>query len=306
MSIDSSPSAASTGEASRPPQPQALVDLRQLVSEIPDFPKPGILFRDLTPLMRDRDVWQEVIRRLAVQSEPLQPDLIVGIESRGFIVGMALSMAMGLGFVPIRKPGKLPGPLHRVDYELEYGSDRLEIQRHAFVTITPSASIIDEGRVLTTTVSTTAIAPGTTLYYELSGKGIDAADFASGTLTGQETVGSDGSLRLSHTIANDERSEGPEVLEIRIFADSDHRLQLGDTAYVTINDTSTTPGCSGKRVLVIDDLLATGGTAAAAGELVTLAGGNLCGFGIVIELAELGGRGKLPAGVPVESLIVYS
>ena len=306
MSSDSSPSAASTGKAGGPQQPQALVDLRQLVSEIPDFPKPGILFRDLTPLMRDRDVWQEVIRRLAVQSEPLQPDLIVGIESRGFIVGMALSMAMGLGFVPIRKPGKLPGPLHRVDYELEYGSDRLEIQRHAFVTITPSASIIDEGRILTTTVSTTAIATGTTLYYEFSGKGIDAADFASGTLTGQETVGSDGSLRLSHAIANDGRSEGPEVLEIRIFADSDHRLQLGDTAYVTINDTSTTPCCTGKRVLVIDDLLATGGTAAAAGELVTLAGGNLCGFGFVIELAELGGRGKLPSGVPVESLIVYS
>jgi pyrimidine operon attenuation protein/uracil phosphoribosyltransferase len=189
-----------------------------------------------------------------------------------------------------------------VDYELEYGSDRLEIQRHAFVTITPSASILDEGQVLTTTVSTTAIAPGTTFYYKLSGKGIDA----SGTLTGQETVGSDGSLLLSHAIANDERTEGPEVLEIRIFADSDHRLQLGDTARVTINDTSATQSCAGKRVLVVDDLLATGGTAAAAGELVTLAGGNLCGFGFVIELAELGGRGKLPAGVPVESLIVYS
>jgi adenine phosphoribosyltransferase len=281
------------------------IDLRQLVREIPDFPKPGILFRDLTPLMRDIDVWQEVIRRLSDQCEPLQPDLIVGIESRGFIVGMALSMAMGLGFVPIRKPGKLPGLLHRVDYELEYGSDRLEIQRDAFVTITTSATTIDEGQVLTTTVNTTGIAAGTSLHYNLSGKGIDAADFASGRLTGQETVGSDGSFRLSHTIANDESSEGPEVLEIRIFADSDHIHQLGATATVTINDTSTSPACAGRRVLVVDDLLATGGTAAAAGELVTVAGGSLCGFAFVIELAGLNGRQKLPAGVPVESLIIY-
>ena len=284
----------------------ASIDLRQLVREIPDFPKPGILFRDLTPLMRDSDVWQEVIRRLAVQCEPLQPDLIVGIESRGFIVGMALSMAMGLGFVPIRKPGKLPGPLHRVDYELEYGSDRLEIQRDAFVTITPSATMIKEGQVLTTTVSTTAIPPGTTLHYALSGTGINAADFASGKLNGEETVGIDGSFRFSHAIANDESTEGPEVLEIRIFADSGHSHQLGSTAFVTINDSSTSPSCAGKRVLVVDDLLATGGTAAAAGELVTVAGGSLCGFAFVIELAGLHGRRKLPDGVPVDSLVVYA
>ena len=282
------------------------VDLRQLVREIPDFPKPGILFRDLTPLMRDVDVWQEVIRRLALQCEPLQADLIVGIESRGFIVGMALSMVMGLGFVPIRKPGKLPGPLHRVDYELEYGSDRLEIQTDSFVTITPSASTIDEGQVLTTTVSTTAIPPGTTLHYALSGVGISAADFTAGTLKGQEIVGTDGSVRFSHALANDALTEGPEVLEIRIFADSEHRHQLGETVFVTINDSSTSPACAGKRVLVIDDLLATGGTAAAAGELVTLAGGQLCGFGFVIELGGLSGRQKLPAGVPAKSLVVYS
>jgi len=282
------------------------IDLRQLVRETPDFPKPGILFRDLTPLMRDAGVWQEVIRRLAARCEVLQPDLIVGIESRGFIVGMALSMAMGLGFVPIRKPGKLPGPLHHVDYELEYGSDRLEIQSDAFVTITPSATTIDEGQVLTTTVNTTAIAPGTTLHYALSGMGINAADFASGALTGQETVGSDGSFCFSHTIANDGCTEGTEVLEIRVFADSARSHQLGATAYVSINDSSTTPPCAGKRVLIVDDLLATGGTAAAAGELVKMAGGRLCGFAFVIELAGLNGREKLPAEVPVESLLVYS
>ncbi|MBM5798736.1 MAG: adenine phosphoribosyltransferase, partial [Cyanobacteria bacterium K_Offshore_0m_m2_072] len=115
------------------------IDLRGLVREIPDFPKPGILFRDLTPLMRDPDGWQEVIRQLGVLCDRLQPDLIVGIESRGFIVGTALATAVRLGFVPVRKPGKLPGAVTGVDYELEYGSDRLEIQ---------SDALADGGRVL--------------------------------------------------------------------------------------------------------------------------------------------------------------
>lgn len=172
------------------------IDLRGLVREIPDFPKPGILFRDLTPLMRDPDGWQEVIRQLATLCERLQPDLIVGIESRGFIVGTALATAVRLGFVPVRKPGKLPGAVTGVDYELEYGSDRLEIQSDA-----------------------------------LSGGG---------------------------------------------------------------------------RVLVVDDLLATGGTAAACAQLVMAAGGELCGFGFVAELAGLGGRARLPEQHPVESLIIYS
>ncbi len=171
------------------------VDLRQLVRDVPDFPKPGILFRDLTPLMRDPRGWQEVIRQLSQVCERLQPDLIVGIESRGFIVGTALATAVELGFVPVRKPGKLPGQVCGVDYELEYGSDRLEIQHDAL-----------------------AGAP---------------------------------------------------------------------------------------RVLIVDDLLATGGTAAACAELVHLAGGALCGFGFVAELAGLAGRQRLPGDHPVESLIVY-
>ncbi|MCX5948264.1 MAG: adenine phosphoribosyltransferase [Cyanobacteria bacterium] len=263
------------------------VDLRQLVREIPDFPKPGILFRDLTPLMRDVDVWQEVIRRLALQCEPLQADLIVGIESRGFIVGMALSMVMGLGFVPIRKPGKLPGPLHRVDYELEYGSDRLEIQTDSFVTITPSAS-----------------GGG----FEKFCQGETDANDASDAIDAETEAACrrSGVVWEEIQVANDALTEGPEVLEIRIFADSEHRHKLGETVFVTINDSSSSPACSGKRVLVIDDLLATGGTAAAAGELVTLAGGQLCGFGFVIELAGLSGRQKLQAGVPAKSLVVYS
>jgi adenine phosphoribosyltransferase len=171
------------------------LDLRQWVREIPDFPKPGILFRDLTPLMRDPLGWQETVRRLGLQCERLQPDLIVGIESRGFIVGMALATALRLPFAPVRKPGKLPGEVHGVDYTLEYGKDRLEIHADGF-------------------------------------------------------------------------EDAP-------------------------------------RVLVVDDLLATGGTAAACGQLVERAGGQLAGFSFVIELQALNGREKLPESVPAESLIVY-
>ena len=170
-------------------------DLRRWIRDIPDFPKPGILFRDLTPLMRDPACWRETVRQLAEITERLKPDLIVGIESRGFIVGTSLATALGLGFVPVRKPGKLPGEVHGVDYDLEYGSDRLEI--HA-----------------------------------------------------------DG------------------------FEDS-------------------------PRILIVDDLLATGGTAEACGQLVGLAGGEIVGFAFVVELADLGGRQRLPAGVAVESLVTY-
>ena len=171
------------------------IDLRLLVRDVPDFPKPGILFRDLTPLMRQASAWQEVVRQLAVICDRLQPDLIVGIESRGFIVGTALATDRGLGFTPVRKPGKLPGDVHGIDYSLEYGSDRLEIL--------------------------------------------------------------------------------PDGFEQR------------------------------PRVLIVDDLLATGGTAAACSELVAAVGGELCGFAFIVELADLAGKAKLPSSVPVDSLIVY-
>ena len=173
----------------------AAIDLRGMVRDIPDFPKPGILFRDITPLMRHAAAWQEVMRQLGDACDRLQPDLIVGIESRGFIVGTALATAQRIGFSPVRKPGKLPGNVIGVDYSLEYGTDRLEIIPDGF----------------------------------------------------------------------------------------EHK----------------------PRVLIVDDLLATGGTAGACAELVTSVGGDLCGFAFVVELADLGGQAKLPADVPVDSLIVY-
>jgi adenine phosphoribosyltransferase len=169
--------------------------LRALVRDVPNFPKPGILFRDLTPLMRDPQAWRLVIEGLADRVESHRPDLIVGIEARGFLVGNALAFATNKGFVPVRKPGKLPGLVEGIDYSLEYGSDRLEIQQ--------------------------------------------------GALAGAP------------------------------------------------------------RVLIVDDLLATGGTAAACAALVKKAGGNVCGYGFVAELTELSGRTRLPDNQPVESLISY-
>ena len=172
------------------------LDLQLCIRAIPDFPKPGILFRDINPLLRNPEALAEVMRRLSSVCEELKPDLIVGIESRGFIVGAPLAVQRSLGFVPVRKPGKLPGPVIGVDYSLEYGTDRLEIQGDA-----------------------------------LNGK---------------------------------------------------------------------------PRVLVVDDLLATGGTAAATADLVSKAGGVLVGFAFVIELAGLNGRAALPGDVAVESLLSYS
>ena len=171
------------------------VDLRQFIRDVPDFPKPGILFRDISPLLRDPHGWSEVMRQLGDLCDQLKPDLIAGIESRGFIVGTPLATQKGIGFVPVRKPGKLPGDVIGVDYTLEYGSDRLEIQTDA----------------------------------------------------------------------------------------------LAD----------------GVKVLLVDDLLATGGTAAASVELIHKAGGQLVGCGFVIELAGLDGRKRLPQELSITSLIRY-
>ena len=101
--------------------------LAALVRTIPDFPKPGIQFRDITTLLADKRGLAELVERMAATARPLDPDFIVGIEARGFILGAALAQALGAGFVPVRKAGKLPGRTVGIDYILEYGTDRLEL-----------------------------------------------------------------------------------------------------------------------------------------------------------------------------------
>lgn len=102
-------------------------DLTDLIRTIPDFPKPGIQFRDITTLLADGEGLRDLTARLADIARPLDPDLIVGIEARGFILGAALAFTLGKGFVPVRKKGKLPGKTVGIDYVLEYGTDRLEL-----------------------------------------------------------------------------------------------------------------------------------------------------------------------------------
>jgi adenine phosphoribosyltransferase len=164
------------------------------IRSIPDWPKPGILFRDITPLLLDAPAFRAVLEELTQAVAPWKPDVLVGAEARGFIFGAALSFSLGIGFVPIRKKGKLPAAAIAEEYELEYGTDTIEM--HA-----------------------DALSPG-------------------------------------------------------------------------------------QRAVLIDDLLATGGTAAAAARLIRTSGAELAGIAFVIELAALGGKQKLPPGVPVTSLLV--
>ena len=168
--------------------------LKQIIREVPDFPKPGILFYDITTLLKDAAGFKSVIDALHAQYRNTRVDLVLGIEARGFIFAPALAYALGAGFIPVRKPNKLPAKTVRETYQLEYGADSLEV--HA-----------------------DAIQPG-------------------------------------------------------------------------------------QNVLIVDDLLATGGTAAAVGRLVEKLGGKVAGFGFVVELDFLKGRDKLP-GYNVFSLLHY-
>lgn len=172
------------------------MDLKSLIRDIPDFPKPGILFRDITTLLQNPDGLRHTIDILTQQCKETfhKIDYVVGMESRGFIFGTPLAYQLGAGFIPVRKPGKLPAAVCRVEYELEYGVDCLEM----------------------------------------------------------------------------------------------HEDALG----------------SGSRVLIVDDLIATGGTAAATAQLVQQTGSELVGFAFIMELQGLGGREKLPE-VPIVTLIEY-
>jgi adenine phosphoribosyltransferase len=121
------------------PTPRPELDLTALVRTIPDFPKPGIQFRDITTLIGDPVGFAEAVRRLADKSAQYRPDAIVAVEARGFLFGAAMAAMMGLGLVPVRKAGKLPGVTIGVDYELEYGSDRLELHEGA---IAPGSRVV--------------------------------------------------------------------------------------------------------------------------------------------------------------------
>ena len=169
-------------------------DLKKLIREVPGFLKPGILFYDITTLLKDPGGLRSVIDGLHDRYREAQVDVVLGVEARGFIFAPALAYALGAGFVPVRKPKKLPAECVRVSYDLEYGSDCLEMHRDA-------------------------VGPGT-------------------------------------------------------------------------------------RVLIVDDLLATGGTAAAVARMVSEVGGTVAGIGFVVELTFLNGRAKL-AGREVFSLIEY-
>jgi adenine phosphoribosyltransferase len=123
--------------------PDPALDLRRYVRDIPDFPRPGILFRDLTPLMGDGRAFAETVHRLAVLAAADCPRTIAAIESRGFIFGAAVAAQLGLGFVPLRKPGKLPFRTRRDSYDLEYGSDGIEIHEDALVAGAPVVVLDD-------------------------------------------------------------------------------------------------------------------------------------------------------------------
>jgi len=170
------------------------MDLKSHIRAIPDFPKPGILFYDISTLLAHPDAWQTTVHRLAQSLRPQEPDLLIGIESRGFLVAAPLAYELRRGFAMVRKEGKLPGRTVRFTYDLEYGTDTIEIQEDA---ITP-----------------------------------------------------------------------------------------------------------GRRVVVVDDLVATGGTMQAAIDLVRQRGGIVTAAACIIELGFLGGRRRLD--VPFTSMIVYN
>src|ERR1044071_620198 len=102
-------------------------ELKSLIREVPDFPKKGILFFDITTLLKDKTGFRNVIDKLTETLRPFQPDVVLGIEARGFIFAPALAYNLGAGFVPVRKPNKLPAEAERISYELEYGMDTLEM-----------------------------------------------------------------------------------------------------------------------------------------------------------------------------------
>ncbi|WP_125778172.1 adenine phosphoribosyltransferase [Antribacter gilvus] len=172
--------------------PERAASVRSLIADVPDFPTPGIMFRDITPLLADGPALSDVVDAFASLASAEGVDVVAGMEARGFLLGAPLAVRLGVGFLPLRKAGKLPPPTERVEYDLEYGSATIELR--------------------------------------------------SGTLA------------------------------------------------------------PGSRVLLVDDVLATGGTAEAAARLVEQCGGVVVGLAFLLELAALGGRDRLD-GRHVDTLL---
>lgn len=122
-------------------------DLRDRIRDVPDFPTEGIVFKDLMPLVADAEYFRETIRQLADWARPRDPELVLGAEARGFIFGAALAYELGAGFIAARKPGKLPRETVEATYELEYGTDSLQVHRDA---ITPGTRVVVLDDVLAT------------------------------------------------------------------------------------------------------------------------------------------------------------
>lgn len=143
--------------------------LKSLIREIPDFPKPGILFYDITTLLKDKNGLKATVDGLSGQHQNTGADIVVGIEARGFIFAPAVAYAIGAGFVPVRKPKKLPATVERIEYALEYGTDVLEIHKDA---IQPGSKVLIVDDVLATGGTAAAV---TKLVESLGGKVVGLA-----------------------------------------------------------------------------------------------------------------------------------
>lgn len=121
------------GPRGGPRRQEGPLDLRRYIRDVPDFPKPGIVFKDITPLLQDRDALRQALHALAERFKGRGIAKVIGIESRGYIFAPAIALGLGAGFVPVRKPGKLPWKTASEEYTLEYGTDRLEIHLDALV-----------------------------------------------------------------------------------------------------------------------------------------------------------------------------
>ena len=162
-----------------------MINLKQLIREVPDFPKPGINFYDITTLLKDPAGLKQTIDNFRAHYEGQQIDVVVGIEARGYFFAPTLAYAMGAGFVPVRKPKKLPAAVEFVEYALEYGTDRLEIHKDA---ILPGQNVLIIDDVLATGGTAAAVA---SLVEKIGGKVVGMGfvlelDF----LNGKEKLGS--------------------------------------------------------------------------------------------------------------------